>query len=189
MGRTVEKNEAHSISAPTLTAPLNKQQRQEAQIDIWCLVRPAMMRALALLLVCAAASDVKAGTALTYLRAYNPPPLLRLLIHDRVDYGRRCNFLHAIAASLNVWAQFPWVLTLDGPNNLPVPRDFALIAAFLRHVEPNQHPPTSLLGDNTSTAKEVRWSHRHPNPKNKHSRATQTIQGTCLHALTKTACQ
>ena len=53
MGRTVEKNEAHSISAPTLTAPLNKQQRQEAQIDIWCLVRPAMMKALALLLVCA----------------------------------------------------------------------------------------------------------------------------------------
>ena len=107
--------------------------------------------------MCAAASDVTVGTALTYLPAYNPPPLLRLLIHDRVDYGRRCNFLHAIAASLSVWAQFPWVLTLDGPNNLPVPRDFALIAAYLRHVEPKQHPPMSLLGDNTSTAKEARW--------------------------------
>ena len=56
---------------------------------------------------------------------------LRMLLHTRANLGYSCGELHALATTARIWALFPWVLCMSGPDVLPLPGEFLLLGRLL----------------------------------------------------------
>jgi hypothetical protein len=44
----------------------------------------------------------------------------RMLFRSRINMGYLCGELHSLAASVQVWRRFPWVLYNSGPDSMLV---------------------------------------------------------------------
>ena len=71
---------------------------------------------------------------------------LRLLVHTGNDLGGQgysCGELHSLAATVRIWARFPWVVTLSGPDVLALPAEYELLGRLMSQVT----DATALLYD------------------------------------------
>ena len=76
-------------------------------------------------------------TLLSHLRLY--PMRHRHLIRTALNVGYRCGHVHALALTARVWAQYPWVLSLSGPDIYLTPRAFHSLDDALRSTRGDFH--------------------------------------------------
>jgi hypothetical protein len=71
--------------------------------------------------------------------------MLRMLVFDRRLLGYYCGNLGSLAASVRIWARFPWVIQLSGPDCLITLRGAQLLGGLIDR-EARAHE-TALLAD------------------------------------------
>ena len=97
-----------------------------------------LLRRSSLLLVC---TNVALPTAslLRWLGWHTWPRRgLRLLVHAANRLGAQgysCGELYSLSALVRVWARFPFVVCLSGPDVLPLPAEIELLGTRMAHVE------------------------------------------------------
>jgi len=110
--------------------------------------------------------NVQTSSLLRWLRWYawfeqaSPPPPsplhggggatagLRMLLHTKMNLGYLCGELHSFAATSGVWRKFPWVMTISGPDVLPLPAEISLLGRLISRA----HASTALLYDRFRTS-------------------------------------
>ena len=110
--------------------------------------------------------NVQTSSLLRWLRWYAwfeqaspPPPLplhggggaiagLRMLLYTKMNLGYMCGELHSFAATSGVWKKFPWVMTISGPDVLPLPAEISLLGRLISRA----HASTALLYDRFRTS-------------------------------------
>ena len=115
-----------------------------AAAEMYSLSGPALRLSSMLLISNNDAHNV--STLLSWLRFFQAPPLeLRMLIRMKLNVGYLCGNLLALAASVRIWAHFPWVLATSGPDSMLTPYG----AGLLRRLVPqtNAASTAAYLGD------------------------------------------